>query len=312
MKDFLRTASLSPEDLSLLLDRAIDLERDPDRGRAVLRGETVGLYFEKPSTRTRLSFETAVARLGGHAIFTTTSDLQTARGETLEDTARVGSRYARAWVLRTYRHEHVVRFAAAATVPVINALTNDHHPCQSLADLLTLREHWGSLAGRTVAWIGPGNNVAHSFIEGAMLAGMRVRVATPPEYAPDVEVMADARDIAKATGGALEVVAHPEDAARGADAIYTDAWVSMGDDPRETEARRAAFERYRVDDRLLGLAAPDAVFLHCMPAYRGAEVSASVLDGRRSLVLQQAESHLHTSVALLEMLLRAELSGSAR
>lgn len=311
MKDFLRTASLSPEDLSLLLDRAADLKRDPDRGRAVLRGETVVLYFEKPSTRTRLSFETAVARLGGHAIFTTTSDLQTARGETLEDTARVGSRYSRAWVLRTYRHEHVVRFAAAATVPVINALTNDHHPCQSLADLFTLREHLGDLAGRTVAWIGPGNNVAHSFLEGAMLAGMRVRVATPAEYAPDVEVVADARDIAKTTRGTLDMVERPEDAARGADAIYTDTWISMGDDPREADARRAAFERYRVDGRLMSLAAPRALFLHCMPAYRGDEVTASVLDGPHSVILDQAENRLHTSVALLEMLLRAELAGAA-
>ncbi len=310
MKDFLQTASLSPEDLSLLLDRAVDLKRDPDRGRAVLRGESVVLYFEKPSTRTRLSFETAVARLGGHPIFTSTSDLQTARGETLEDTARVGSRYSRAWILRTYRHHDVVRFAAAATVPVINALTNDHHPCQSLADLLTMREHLGPLAGRTVAWIGPGNNVAHSFIEGAMLAGMRLRLASPAEYGPHPAVLEVARTMAESTGAVLDIVERPEDAARGAEAVYTDAWVGMGDDPREADSRRAALERYRVDDRLMSLAAPNAIFLHCMPAFRGDEVTASVLDGPRSVVLAQAENRLHTSVALLETLLRSELTGA--
>lgn len=309
MKDFLRTAALSAEDLALVLDRAAELKREPDRGRAVLRGETVVLYFEKPSTRTRLSFETAVTRLGGHAVFTTASDLQMSRGETLEDTARVGSRYSRAWVLRTYRHEDVERFAAAATVPVVNALTNQHHPCQSLADLFTLREKLGPLRGRTIAWIGVGNNVAHSLLEAAMLAGMRVRLACPPGFAPDPRVLDDARAIARACEGSIELVDRPEDAARGADAIYTDVWTSMGDDPREAETRRASFARYRVDRALLSLAAKAAVFLHCMPAHRGEEVTADVLDGEQSAVLDQAENRLHTTVALLETLLRSELAG---
>lgn len=307
MKDLLRTIDLSPESLALVLERALSLRDDPYRAMSVLRGDTVVLLFEKPSTRTRMSFETAIARLGGNAVFASTTDLQLSRGERLEDTARVGSRYSRAFILRTYRHEDVERFASAATVPVVNALTDRHHPCQSIGDLLTLRAHFGTLAGLTVAYVGAGNNVAHSLMEAAALAGMHVRVASPEAFAVDPAVAEAAREIADEMGGSIELHEDPRAAARDAHAVYTDVWLSMGDDPDQAEARRDALEPYRVDDALMAQARPDAIFMHPLPCRRGQEVSASVVDGPRSVVLDQAENRLHTAGAVLETLLRHEL-----
>lgn len=312
MKSLLRTSDLSPTDLTSLLDRADALKREPQRGVTMLRGETVVLYFEKPSTRTRLSIETAVARLGGNPIFTSAADLQIVRGESIEDTARVGSRFAKAWVLRTFKHETVEHFAAAATVPVVNALTNDHHPCQSLADLMTIRERRGALPGRRVAWVGPGNNVSHSFLEACALAGMHLRLASPPQFGPSRDVVELGRSIAAETGGSIELFDDAREAVKGAEVVYTDVWSSMGDDPRESAARGAAFAPYRVDAALMSRAAEGAIFLHCMPFRRGEEVTADVVDGPRSAVLDQAENRLHTSVALLEMLFRLELRGRKR
>lgn len=304
MKDFLQTADLSAEDLRCLLARAADLKRDPHRGRAILRGETVVLYFEKPSTRTRLSFETAVVRLGGHPIFASANDLHVARGESIEDTARAGSHYARAWVLRMFDHEHLLRFAHAATVPVVNALSDREHPCQSLADLFTLQERFGSLDGLRVAWIGRIDNVARSFIAGARLAGIQVRVCTPPGLrVPPGLLGPDA---------GVEVFERPEDAVSGVDAVYTNAWASLGDDPREAASRRDVMAPYRIDTRMMSRARDAAVFLHCMPAHRGEEVTAEVLDGPQSLVLEQAGNRLHTTGALLETLLQRELTGARR
>lgn len=310
MKDLLRTSDLSASDLALLLDRSDAIKREPYRG-AMLRGDSVVLFFEKPSTRTRLSFEAAVVRLGGHPIFTSASELQLARGETIEDTARVASRYARALVMRAIRHASVERFAREASIPVINALTDRHHPCQSLADLMTMRERLGTLAGKTVAYVGAGNNVAHDLVVGAALAGMHVRVASPCAYAIDPGVGDRASTIARATGGSVTLCEDPREAVSGADAVYTDVWTSMADDPDTAQARRAALEPYRVDAALMERAAPEAMFLHCLPCRRGEEVTAEVVDGPRSVVVDQAENHLHTAVAVLETLLRLELRGAA-
>lgn len=295
----LRIADLSGDDLHELLALATSFKADPYLHRRFLANETVVLYFNKPSTRTRISFETAVVRLGGVPISIGPGDLQLGRGETIEDTARVVSRYARAFVVRTFSDDDVARFAAAATIPVINALTDLHHPCQALADLMTLREKRGDLRRVTLAYVGDGNNVAHSLIEAAALAGTSLRVATPPSFAPDPDVVAAARLRARATGASLEIGEDPVAAVRGADAIYTDVWVSMGDPEDQRAARFAALTPYQVNPALLAHAKPDAIFLHCLPDHRGEEVTAEVVDGPRSVVFDQAENRLHTAVALL-------------
>jgi ornithine carbamoyltransferase len=311
LKDLLRTSDLSPADVTHLLDVAAAFRRDPFRQRFLLANDTVTLYFSKPSTRTRISFETAVARLGGVPVAVGASDLQLGRGETVEDTARVISRYSRAFVIRTFAQADVERFAAAASIPVVNALTDDHHPCQSLADLLTIRDHFGRLAGLRLAYVGDGNNVTHSLLEACALAGMDVTVATPPGFAPQADVVRIARAIAAARGRAMVTVGtDPVDAVAGADVVYTDTWTSMNHEPGSRAERARTFAPYRVDAALLAHAHREAVFLHCLPAHRGEEVSADVLDGPRSLVFDQAANRLHTSTAVLEALLGGELTGS--
>jgi ornithine carbamoyltransferase len=311
LRHLLRSADLAPSDLARLLDAADAFRREPYRARERLRSESVVLYFNKPSTRTRISFETAVARLGGTPIGVGPHDLQLGRGETIEDTARVMSRYARAFVIRTFAHAEVERFAAAASIPVVNALTDAHHPCQSLADLMTLREKRGDLRRVRLAYVGAGNNVVHSLLEAAALAGMQIAVATPARYAPDPAIVANARVLARASGAALELGDDPEAAVRGADAVYTDAWLSMGDPESERAERFAALRPYQVDARLFAAARADAIFLHCLPDHRGEEVTAEVVDGPRSVIFDQAENRLHTSVALLAALLDGALDGSA-
>lgn len=295
----LRIADLSPAGLDELLALATTFKADPYAHRRFLANETVVLYFNKPSTRTRISFETAVVRLGGVPIAIGPADLQLGRGETIEDTARVVSRYARAFVIRTFADADVARFAAAATIPVINALTDLHHPCQALADLMTLREKCGDLRGVRLAYVGDGNNVAHSLIEAAALAGMSLQVATPAAYAPDPGVVADARLRARETGAVIGIGEDPVAAVRDADAIYTDVWVSMGDPEAQRAARFAALAPYQVNTALFAHAKPDAIFLHCLPDHRGEEVAAEVVDGPRSVVFDQAENRLHTAVAVL-------------
>ena len=311
LRHLLRTSDLAPADLALLLDRAETFKGDPYRGREQLRSETVVLYFNKPSTRTRISFETAVVRLGGTPIGVGPDDLQLGRGETIEDTARVIGRYARAFVIRTFAHAEVERFAAASSIPVVNALTDAHHPCQSLADLMTLREKRGDLRALRVAYVGAGNNVVHSLIEAAALSGMTLAVATPRRFAPDAAVVENALHVARASGASIELGEDPHVAVRGADAIYTDAWLSMGDPPSERAERLAALGPYQVNERLLGEARADALFLHCLPDHRGEEVTAEVADGPRSVIFDQAENRLHTSVALLSALLDGALAGAA-
>lgn len=309
MKDLLRSADLRPEDVAHLLQLAASYKWRPLRRRTLLANESVVLYFNKPSTRTRLSFETAVARLGGTPIAVGPSELQLGRGETIEDTARTISRYAQAFVIRTYSDDEVRRFAAAAEIPVVNALTDGHHPCQSLADMLTLQEKLGRLPGRRLAYVGDGNNVAHSLIEAGALCGLEVAVATPERYAPDREVVARAREIGARTGARLRLTNDPEEAVRGAHAIYTDVWLSMGDAEAERAERLAALAPYQVNPALLAHAGPDAIFMHCLPDHRGEEVTADVVDGPRSVVFDQAENRLHMAAAVLEALLCDQLVG---
>ncbi len=307
MKDLLRVADLTADDLELLLRRAAAGKAMPSFERDLLAGRIVVHYFAKPSTRTRLSFEAAVASLGGVPVVVGPNELQLGRGETIEDTAEVMSRYAAAITIRTYDQADVERLAAAATVPVINALTDAHHPCQALADLLTIRERFGPRPVK-VAYIGDGNNVAHSLMEGCAMMGHHLVVATPPGHEPAVEVSAPSMEVAEQSGGSVLVTHDPWLAAIDADVVYTDVWLSMGDPDAERDARRRAFRPYTVDEKVMALAAPGAIFLHCLPAHRGEEVAAAVIDGRWSAVFDQAENRMHMAKALLVALLKRQLS----
>ncbi|RMF87075.1 MAG: ornithine carbamoyltransferase [Nitrospirae bacterium] len=303
-RDFLSLADWSPEELGGMLELAAELKAELAAGRPQprLAGRSLGMIFEKASTRTRVSFEVGMFQLGGQALHLSHRDLQLGRGETLEDTARVLSRYLDAILIRTYAQETVERLAASASIPVINGLTDLLHPCQVLTDLFTLRERFGRLAGLPVAFVGDGNNMAHSWLLGAALFGIDFRLATPEAYAPDPGVVARAREIAAATGARIAVGNDPRAAVAGAAAVHTDTWVSMGDEGSEAE-RRAAFAPYRVDAALMEAAAPEAVFMHCLPAHRGEEVAAEVMDGPRSIVFDQAENRLHVQKAILVRLL---------
>jgi ornithine carbamoyltransferase len=262
----------------------------------------VALIFEKPSTRTRVSFEVAVAETGGHPIPLSSGELQLGRGETIEDTGRVLSRYVDAIVLRTFEQERLEALAAGASVPVVNSLSDFEHPCQALADLLTIRERRGELAGQTLAYVGDGNNVAHSLLLSGAMAGMAVRVATPRGFEPIPQVVGRAEEIATRCGGSILVTNDPKQAALGADVLYADVWASMGQESEALE-RKLVFQAYRIDQALLALAAPDAIVLHCLPAHRGEEITDDVIDGPQSAVWDQAENRLHTQKALLLWLL---------
>jgi len=285
---------LTRTDLDAVLERAAALKAGADDAR--LPDATLGMLFEKPSTRTRVSFEAGMTDLGGHAIFLGAEDIQLDRGEPIRDTARSLSGYVDGVMARLFDHEQLVEFAEYADVPVINGLTDRAHPCQTLADLLTLRERFGGFDA-DVAWVGDGNNVAQSFAVGCALAGVDLTVATPPGYGLDDDVL----DRAAAVGEAPTVTHDPAAAVAGADAVYTDVWVSMGQED-EREAKLDAFDGFRVDDDLLANA-PDAVVMHCLPAHRGEEISDSVLEGERSIVFEQAENRLHAQKGLLVELL---------
>lgn len=277
--------------------------------RAELAGRTIALVFEKPSTRTRVSFQVAVTELGGAPLPLAPSELQLGRGETVADTAAVLSRYVHGIVLRTFGQERLDELARHASVPVINALTDLDHPCQALADLLTLRDEFGRLDGLTLTYVGDGNNVAHALLVAGATMGLEVRVAHPEGHAPDVGVVAEAERRARTSGGRVVVTTDPRAAAEGADAVYTDVWVSMGQEGREDPAER--FAPYRIDAALMALAAPRAIALHCLPAHRGEEITADVLDGPTSRVLDQAENRLHAQKALLALRCGAD-AASAR
>ncbi|CAN5434888.1 ornithine carbamoyltransferase [soil metagenome] len=310
MKDLLRISDLSPRDLTVLLDLSEAIHRDPHHHANVLAGDTVVTYFAKPSTRTRLSFGSAIAHLGATPEIVGPTELQLGRGETIEDTARVISRYARAFVIRTFSDDDVRRFAAAATIPVINALTDVHHPCQALADLLTLRQHFGRLAGLKLAYLGDGNNVTHSLMEACALAGIDIAVATPVGYEPDPQITEDARQLARQHGSELLLTHDPLLAATGADAVYTDVWLSMGDDEGSRAVRAHDLAPFRVSAAIMAAAGPGAVFMHCLPAHRGDEVTAEVIDGLQSVVLDEAENRMHTAQAVLMALTMGLLVGA--
>jgi ornithine carbamoyltransferase len=304
-RDFLSIDDVGPRELHHLLELAAKVKQSPGDHAARLAGMSVALIFEKPSTRTRVSFEVGVASLGGHPLALSSSELQLGRGETIEDTGRVLSRYCEAIVLRTFGQERLEALAAGATVPVVNSLSDYEHPCQILADLLTVIEKKGEPTGRTLAYLGDGNNVAHSLLLGGAMLGMHVRVATPTGFEPIPQVVERAGEIASETGGSIEIGNDPLPAVNGADILYTDVWASMGQE-REHAERVLVFTPFRIDADKLSLAADDAIVMHCLPAHRGEEITDEVIDGPHSVVWDQAENRLHTQKALLLWLLGRE------
>ncbi len=280
-----------------VIDLADALKADRDWPRA-LQGAAVALIFEQPSTRTRVSFEVGIARLGGHPVVLAGRDMQLGRGETIEDTAKVLSRFVDAIVIRTVDHAKVVALAEHADVPVINALTHDHHPCQGLADVMTIRERFGEVAGLRAAYVGDGNNCCHSLMVAGAHLGMEVVAGCPDGYLPDPVVVEQADAIARGNGGAVHVVTDAREAVAGARAVYTDVWVSMGDEEEEAERLRV-FAPYRVDEALMDAAAPDAIAMHPLPAHDGLEITRAVYHGPRSAVWDEAENRLHVQAALI-------------
>jgi len=294
-RHFLEMRDFSPAQLRALVDAAAIHRRTRRSGKKPLAGKTIALIFEKPSTRTRVSFEVAMRELGGDVVTLLANDLQLGRGETIADTARVLSRYVDAIMLRTGSAEKLYELAAHASVPVINGLTERSHPCQVLADVLTFETHRGPIAGQTIAWLGDGNNVAATWVEAATLFGARFRLGCPDGYHPDAKVLAWAQGL----GADITITADPLAAVAGARAVMTDTWVSMNDSEDEAEAREAVFAPYQVTPKLMAAAAPDAIFMHCLPAYRGEEVAAEVIDGPASVVFDEAENRVHAQKAIL-------------
>lgn len=301
VRHFLSIDALDPAALSDLLDRADALKAERAAGQRTrhdLAGRTVGMIFEKPSTRTRVSFEVGIGELGATPLVLSATDLQLGRGETVEDTARVLSRYVDALVVRTFAQSRLETLARAGSVPVVNALSDLDHPCQALADLQTIRAATGGLAGRRLTYLGDGNNVAHALLLAGGLSGLDVTVAHPAGFAPQAAVLDRARVLAAASGARLAATTDVQAALSGADVLYTDVWASMGQE-EEAAARRRAFAAYQLDADALAAAGQDALVMHCLPAHRGEEITAAVLDGPRSIVWEQAENRLHAQKALL-------------
>lgn len=295
-RHFLSLMDYSPDQLSSLLRRAVELKALRDRGVLFepLKGRVLGMIFEKSSTRTRLSFEAGMIQLGGQAIFLSPRDTQLGRGESIADCARVMSRMLDAVMIRTYAHSNLTEFAAHSRVPVINGLSDDLHPCQLLADMQTFLEHRGAIKGKTVAWVGDGNNMCNSYLEAAVQFDFKLRIACPEGYEPNPAFMALA-------GARASIVRDPREAVAGAHLVSTDVWTSMGQE-EETARRLALFSPYQVTRELLDLAAPEVLFMHCLPAHRGEEISLDVLDDPRAVAWDQAENRLHAQKALLEFL----------
>lgn len=300
MRHFISLLDISNDEAQHIMQRAAAIKRMLREGKAYtpLTGKTLGMIFDKASTRTRVSFEVGMNQLGGHALYLNSGDTQLGRGEPIEDTARVLSRMVDGVIIRTYAHESVERFAQFSRVPVINALTDLTHPCQVLADVFTYEELRGPIKGKTVAWIGDGNNMAHSWINGAVSFGYRMQIACPADYSPDTKLLAAAREL----GADIELSDDPMQAARDADLVTTDVWASMGQEHEQAERARV-FAPYQVTSRLMLAAQPDALFMHCLPAHRGEEVSAEVMDGPQSVVWDEAENRLHAQKGLLEFLM---------
>jgi len=308
-KDFLTIAQLTREDVRWILSRAAGYasgEGAPSGG-GILSGRGIGLIFEKSSTRTRVSFAMAIWQLGGFPLFLSSEDIQITRGETIADTARVLSGYLEGLVIRTFEQERLNAWAAHAEIPVLNGLTDLHHPCQALADLFTIEQIRKGLSGLKLAYIGDGNNVAHSLIESGAKMGMEVVLACPKEFEPDPDIVAAAQQEARRSGAVIRVVRDPEEAAEKADVLYTDVWVSMGKE-KESSARRKTFAPYQINRRLLSRARPDALVMHCLPAHRGEEITADVMDSPQSVIFDQAKSRLPVQKAILEWVMRGDLS----
>ena len=302
-RHLLRDDDLTPAEQAEVLELAVALKADPFGHKPLAGPKAVAVLFDKASTRTRVSFEVGIAQLGGTPVIIDAQASQLGRGETIADTARVLSRYVDAIVWRTGDQSRIEEMAAGASVPVVNALTDQFHPCQTLADLLTVREHRGPLAGQTLAFVGdPACNMGHSLLLAGVTAGMHVRVSGPADYHPDPDVLARAQELARLTDGSAGFVADPVEAVSGADVVVTDTWISMGREA-EAEARARAFAPWQLNDALLAHAASDAIAMHCLPAYRGKEITAEVLDGPQSVVWDEAENRLHAQKALLTWLL---------
>lgn len=298
-KDFLTVLDLSSEELHGLITRSIELKSGVDANKCPLIGKSIGLLFEKSSTRTRVSLEVGVYQLGGQSIYMNPKEIQIGRGETIHDSAKVLSRYLSGIIIRTYSHNTLTEFASYASIPVVNGLSDLHHPCQALADLMTVYEKKGKLKGLRLAFIGDGNNVAHSLIEAASLTGMHIILACPKGYEPDPDVLEKART---SSSGQITVIREPAEAAANADVVYTDVWVSMGQE-KDAARKKRKFRKYQINGELLSHAKKDALVLHCMPAHRGEEITDEVMDSPQSAVFDQAENRLHTQKALLEFLL---------
>ncbi len=299
-KDFLSFNDIDEHELESIIADAMRLKRLKSAGTAheFLRGKSLGMIFEKASTRTRVSFEVGMTDLGGHALFLNPQDMQLGRGEEIRDTARVLARYVDAVMIRAYKHANIEEFARHSTVPVVNGLSDIQHPCQVLADIMTLTERFHDLRDLRLAWIGDGNNVCNSWILSSALTGMEIVIASPPGYQPKDALINQAR----AAGGRITIVTDPEEAVRDADVLYTDIWVSMGDEQERAE-RLKALKGYTIDSRLLAQAPPDALVMHCLPAHRGEEITDEVMEGPQSIVWDQAENRLHAQKALLVRLL---------
>ncbi len=312
MKDLLRTEQLSRADVDLLLATAAKFAEDPFAARETLANQTVAIYMTKPSTRTRLASETAVAHLGGTPVFLRGDDLQLGRGETISDTAKIISGFASALIVRTFAQSDVDELGATSSIPVINALTDDDHPTQLLADWITIREKFGSdISGRKFTYIGDGNNMAHAWLIMGAILGAHVVAATPSgKWAPAAEAIATAEKIAQSTGAKIEVVHDARAGAEGASVLYTDVWMSMGDPESERAEKLKALSPFAVTSDLMKLAVPDSIFMHCLPAHRGEEVSAEVIDGAQSLIWREAYHRRTTIQSILYHLVRGDLEGS--
>lgn len=312
MKDLLKTEHLSREDVELLLATANDFAAQPLRANTALSNKTVAIYMTKPSTRTRLASETAVAHLGGTPIFIRGDELQLGRGETIADTARIISGFCDAMIIRTFAQSDVDELGANSTIPIINGLTDDDHPTQLLADWVTIRENFGSdISGRKFVYLGDGNNMTHAWLIMGAIMGAHVVAATPSgKFAPDAAVVAKAKEIAAKSGGTVEVTNDPEAAAKDASVLYSDVWMSMGDPESERAEKFAALSPFAIDDRLMSMTASDSIFMHCLPAHRGEEVAASVIDGPKSVIWREAYHRRTTIQALLYHLTRGEIKGA--
>ena len=312
MKDLLRTEHLSRADVELLLDTAADFASKPLRSNTALSNKTVAIYMTKPSTRTRLASETAVAHLGGTPIFIRGDDLQLGRGETISDTAKIISGYCDALLIRTFKQSDVDELGASASIPVINGLTDDDHPTQLLADWVTIRENFGAdIQGRKFVYLGDGNNMTHAWLIMGAIMGAHVVAATPAgNWAPDAAVVAKAKEIAAKSGATIEVTTDAEAAAKGASVLYTDVWMSMGDPEAERTEKMKALAPYAVTEKLMAMTEKDSIFMHCLPAHRGEEVEAAVIDGPKSVIWREAYHRRTTIQALLYHLTRGELKGN--